>query len=252
MSKRECVGEGLESVTATKRAIDLALGIVLALVALPVVMLMAFCLFVVFRQSPFFTQERIGYQGRRLRFPKLRTLPRSSPAYALKTELSLDDLPRSAKLFRNLHIDELPQLVLVITGALSLVGPRPKMPDDVEPCGEEYGRARVTVPQGCTGLWQISVDKGGIPDRTPDYDLFYVAHRSNRFDMWILWQTLLHGLHLGKLVTLDDVPRWVCAGATTCTAHWHADEVAVTRAPTRTRSLQPATPATAAISADTP
>lgn len=238
--------------TATKRAIDLALGIVLAVVALPVVMVMAFCLFVVFRQSPFFMQERIGYEGKRLRFPKLRTLPRSSPAYALKTELSFDDLPRSAKLFRNLHIDELPQLLLVITGALSLVGPRPKMPDDVEPCGAEYGRTRVTVPQGCTGLWQISVDKGGIPDRTPEYDLFYVAHRSNRFDLWILWQTLLHGLHLGKLVTLDDVPNWVCAGAGRCDARWHSDDVAVTTRPAAWTRPRPAAPAPAAISAKTP
>jgi lipopolysaccharide/colanic/teichoic acid biosynthesis glycosyltransferase len=216
-------------VTARKRAIDLVLGIALAVVALPIVVVMAVCLTVVFRQSPFFMQERIGFEGRRLRFPKLRTMPRSSPAYALKTELSLEGLPRSAKLFRNLHIDELPQLLLVITGQLSLVGPRPKMPDDVEPCGEEYGRVRVTVPQGCTGLWQISVDKGGIPDRTPEYDLFYVAHQSNRFDLWILWQTFLHGLHLGKLVTLDDVPTWVY----------------------RTRTAQP-TAQPAAISAETP
>jgi lipopolysaccharide/colanic/teichoic acid biosynthesis glycosyltransferase len=195
-----------------KRSIDIVLGTILVVFALPLMLVGSVCLTVAFRHFPFFMQDRIGFGGRPLRFPKLRTLPSSVPAYALKTEISFDDLPRSGKFLRKVHFDELPQLFLVVMGRLSLVGPRPKMPDDVEPCDEEYGRLRVTVPQGCTGLWQISVDKSGIPDKTPEYDLFYVAHRSNRFDMWILWRTLMNGLHIGKLVTLDDIPKWVYKG----------------------------------------
>jgi len=202
-----------------KRGIDIVLGTVLLICALPLLLIASVSLTIAFRHFPFFMQDRIGYRGKALAFPKLRTLPSTVPAYALKTEISFDGLPRSGKYLRRVHFDELPQLILVVMGRLSLVGPRPKMPDDVEPCDAEYGRLRVTVPQGCTGLWQISVDKCGIPDKTPQYDLFYVSHRSNRFDLWILWRTLMNGLHIGDLVTLDDVPEWVCNGAS-CTG-WH-------------------------------
>jgi lipopolysaccharide/colanic/teichoic acid biosynthesis glycosyltransferase len=117
-------------------------------------------------------------------------------------------LPSATTFLRKMHIDELPQLFLVVTGNLSLVGPRPKMPDAVEPVGVIYGRARVQVPQGCTGLWQISEGKADLPSDHPEYDLFYVANHSVRMDLWILWRTLMHGLRITKLITLADVPAW--------------------------------------------
>jgi lipopolysaccharide/colanic/teichoic acid biosynthesis glycosyltransferase len=195
-----------------KRAFDVIVGTVLCLVALPLMLLGALVSMVSLRTlSPLFRQERVGFGGVRLGFPKLRTMPKSMPAYGLKTEISFDELPWTVRFLRRTHIDELPQLFLVVTGALSLVGPRPKMPDAVEPVDADYGAARVQVPQGCTGLWQISVAKPLLPNDHPEYDLFYVAHHSLRLDLWILWRTLAHGLGITKLITLDDVPAW--AGA---------------------------------------
>jgi hypothetical protein len=90
------------------------------------------------------------------------------------------------------------------------------MPDIFEPVTAPYGTERVQVPQGCTGLWQISTDKYGLPSDSPEYDLFYVANHSVRLDLWILWRTVAHGLHLTKLITLDDIPAW--AGPATSTS----------------------------------
>jgi lipopolysaccharide/colanic/teichoic acid biosynthesis glycosyltransferase len=181
----------------------------LCLLALPFIALGAVVVMVSLRTvSPFFFQTRIGRSGKDIRFPKLRTMPRSMPEYALKTTVSFAHLPAAMKFLRKLHIDELPQLFLVVTGTVSLVGPRPKMPDIYEPVTAPYGTTRVQVPQGCTGLWQISAHKYELPSDYPEYDLFYVAHQSFRLDLWILWRTLAHGLRLTKLVTLADVPVW--------------------------------------------
>lgn len=195
-----------------KRWLDVAVGVVLCLIAVPVILVGALITMAALRTtSPFFVQFRVGRDGRVLRFPKLRTMPRSIPAYALKTSLCFETLPKAMKFIRKMHIDELPQLLLVLTGALSLVGPRPKMPDLVEPVDEHYRRVRLSVPQGCTGLWQISVHKKDLPSDFPKYDYFYVEHQSLRFDLWILWRTFAHGVGLTPLVTLEDVPGWVCA-----------------------------------------
>jgi lipopolysaccharide/colanic/teichoic acid biosynthesis glycosyltransferase len=194
----------------TKRLIDIVVGTFMCLVALPFIAVGAIVVMISLRTlSPFFSQTRIGKGGEDLKFPKLRTMPKSMPAYALKTETCFKHLPAATKFLRKMHIDELPQLFLVVTGKLSLVGPRPKMPDAVEPVGAIYGRARVQVAQGCTGLWQISEAKTDLPSNHPEYDLFYVANHSVRMDMWILWRTLMHGLRFTPLITLEDVPAWV-------------------------------------------
>jgi lipopolysaccharide/colanic/teichoic acid biosynthesis glycosyltransferase len=193
----------------TKRLFDVVVGLVLCAFAAPIIVAGALATMLALRTtSPFFSQTRLGYRDKDLRFPKLRTMPASMPAYALKTAMSFDHLPRVSRFLRSMHIDELPQLFLVVRGELSLVGPRPKMPDDVEPVDAMYSRTRRQVPQGCTGLWQISVDKSNLPGDHPEYDFFYVANHSLRLDAWILWRTLTHALRLTNLVTLEDVPTW--------------------------------------------
>jgi lipopolysaccharide/colanic/teichoic acid biosynthesis glycosyltransferase len=192
-----------------KRLIDIVVGALMCLVALPFIVIGAIAVMISLRTwSPFFSQTRIGREGDDLHFPKLRTLPKSMPKYGLKTKMSFDHLPFTVRFLRKMHIDELPQLFLVVTGKMSLVGPRPKMPDAVEPVGAVYGRTRVQVPQGCTGLWQISMHKVNLPNAHPEYDLFYVANNSVALDLWILWRTLMHGLRITKLITLADVPAW--------------------------------------------
>lgn len=191
-----------------KRAFDLVVGTVLAVLATPVVVVLAVATALSLRAWPFFVQERITEGGRHRRFYKLRTLPKHTPPYALKRALELD-LPRIPLVLRRLHLDELPQLYLVALGRLSLVGPRPKMPDDFEPVDPGYGAVRVMVPQGCTGLWQIGSHTHQLPHETPEYDYFYLRYGCLRMDLWVLWRTLRHMLGVNRPVALDEVPQWV-------------------------------------------
>lgn len=194
-----------------KRCFDIGLGTVLAVLAIPLVLAFALGLAVELRAWPFFRQERIGRHGKVFGFIKLRTLPTSTPRYALKDAFDVQTLPPLARFLRRSHLDELPQLFLVPLGRLSLVGPRPKMPDDVEPVDAAYGAARVQVPQGCTGLWQIGRDADGLPHDAPHYDFFYLRHGTLRLDAWVLWRTALLMFRLGTPVALEHVPAWATA-----------------------------------------
>ncbi len=196
---------------AGKRALDIALGSVLALVALPLVVVVALALLVCLRANPLFVQERPGRGDDTFRIIKLRTLPPSTPHYASKHELRIDDmgLPRLCQLLRRTHLDELPQLFLVPFGSMSLVGPRPRLPDDVEAVDGHFDTLRRAARPGCTGLWQISTAANEVATGAPRFDLFYLRHASVRFDLWIMFRTLGTVLGIGRPIEVDDVPTWV-------------------------------------------
>lgn len=194
---------------ATKRGIDLAVALVLSIMTLPLVLAMAVLSVVLFREWPFFVQERIGQHGERLAFVKIRTMSsRAVDAYAVKTDWSTDAIPPVMRKIRALHLDEFPQLWLVVAGRLSLVGPRPKMPDDVEPVDPEYGRTRTMVPQGCTCLWQIGGQTSKLPRDVPGYDYLYLVSGGLRLDLWIVACTALQMVGIIGSREITDVPRW--------------------------------------------
>jgi lipopolysaccharide/colanic/teichoic acid biosynthesis glycosyltransferase len=192
----------------TKRAFDLILASLLLLVTLPIMIGAAVGSAIVLRAWPFFVQRRTGLDGREFRFLKIRTLPTSTPAYLLKNELCTDRLPRFTRALRRLHFDELPQLLLVLGGRMSLVGPRPEMTEFHELLDPDFAAARTTVLPGCTGLWQIGDACTGLIGEAPEYDRFYLRHQGIRLDLWILGQTTRMMLGLGGLVRLGDVPEW--------------------------------------------
>jgi lipopolysaccharide/colanic/teichoic acid biosynthesis glycosyltransferase len=105
---------------------------------------------------------------------KLRTLPSNFPRYAVKHELAGLRLPWISRTLRKLHLDELPQLALVVLGKMSLVGPRPEMPHLYPAFDPEFAVKRTTVRPGCTGLWQISDQCDGMIYEHPEFDDYYV------------------------------------------------------------------------------
>jgi lipopolysaccharide/colanic/teichoic acid biosynthesis glycosyltransferase len=193
-----------------KRVVDVALASVLLVAVLPVIVLLAVVSTVSLRAWPFFVQERIGRDGRTFRFVKIRTLPPSTAAYADKYALAEVRVPTATRLMRALHLDELPQLALVVVGAMSLVGPRPEMPGLHDALPGHVARTRTLVRPGVTGLWQVGVHCDGLIGESPEYDACYVRNRSLRFDLWILAQTARKVLHGGRgHVRLDALPAWV-------------------------------------------
>jgi len=191
-----------------KRTVDVVGGAVLAVLALPIILLAAIGVMVTLRAWPFFVQDRIGRDGRVFRFFKLRTLPTHHPRYADKYSLSDLELPALSRLLRRTHLDELPQLLLVPLGYMSLVGPRPEMPTLHNGLPREFASARTSLRPGLTGLWQISRDSHRLIGEAPEYDIYYLGHQNVLLDLWVLARTAGQLLGPPRLISLTDVPQW--------------------------------------------
>lgn len=189
--------------------VDVVGATVLFVVALPILLVLLVGSALAFRASPIFVQQRVGQHGRPFRFLKVRSLPPTTPVDADKYEIAGIENGRFGRFLRSSHLDELPQLLHVISGEMSLVGPRPEMVGLAATLfSPAFQEARTRVPPGCTGLWQISVDAGRLIAEVPEYDLAYVRSATVRLDLWVLWRTFLQLLTPAAPVTLDDIPAW--------------------------------------------
>jgi lipopolysaccharide/colanic/teichoic acid biosynthesis glycosyltransferase len=172
-----------------KRAFDFVVGLSFSILTLWLVVVLALGSAVAFRAWPFFTQMRLGRDGRHFRFVKLRTLPTNTPSDASKYELAdLDS--KFGGFLRNTHLDELPQFWLLVTGRMSLVGPRPEMPTLATTFDPAFVAERMVVRPGITGTWQVSPAAVGLIGEAPEYDRFYIEHACPRLDAWISVRTL--------------------------------------------------------------
>jgi lipopolysaccharide/colanic/teichoic acid biosynthesis glycosyltransferase len=200
-------GPGQEAV---KRALDIALASVLIVIAAPLLLLL-WCLVLATSAGPaLFRQERLGRDMKPFMMLKLRTMyvgndDRIHRAYVtgmLSAEqdagtrsgalFKLVDDPRVTPLgawLRRTSLDELPQLINVMRGEMSLVGPRPMLPWEAQLLGELH-RQRFTVKPGITGLWQVSGRSRLSMGRALELDLEYTRRRSLVLDLTILVRTV--------------------------------------------------------------
>ena len=192
----------------TKRAVDIVLGTVLAVVFTPVIVVLALGTAWALRCWPFFVHRRVGRHGRQFLMVKIRTMPPSTPLYATRDAVAQLQIPRFCAALRKLHVDELPQLYYVPLGWMSLVGPRPEMPAFHQQMDPELAALRTSVRPGCSGLWQVTDGIDQVHYVVPVYDRFYLANANWRLDLWILGQTLTMVLPGRQAPTLAEVPRW--------------------------------------------
>jgi len=140
----------------------------------------------------FFRQTRIGQHGRPFEILKFRSMKVDAPKYARSPDEHNDPrITRLGRFMRKTSFDEVPQLINVLKGDMSMVGPRPEMPFITA----EYGpleSTRLTVPQGITGLWQLSADRRYAIHQSLEYDLYYIQNRTLLMDMAILLHTLVY------------------------------------------------------------
>ncbi len=190
-----------------KRVLDVAVAATMLLLTLPVIVLATLGAAVALRTWPIFSHVRVGRDGRPFRMFKIRTLPTSFSSYAAKYDLDDAKIPSFCALLRRTHLDELPQLVLVLTGRMSLVGPRPEMRHLVDEFDPAFAAKRSSVRPGCTGLWQVSERCNRMISEHPEFDLYYIRHRSLRLDFWILGRTLalLHPAGQASMVSYDQL-----------------------------------------------
>jgi lipopolysaccharide/colanic/teichoic acid biosynthesis glycosyltransferase len=190
---------------ASKRGLDVLLALMLAVLALPVVLVGAAAVVLTTRQSPILVQRRVGNLGREFSMLKLRTmrpgsgdepalppLPGEVPPGEIFVAKAPDDPRVTAvgRVLRRTSIDELPQLLNVLAGQMSLVGPRPALPDEVARYPDAWYR-RLAVKPGLTGLWQVSGRSDIPPRRRVALDVVYVRRRSLEFDCAILARTIV-------------------------------------------------------------
>lgn len=189
-----------------------AVAAVALVIVLPAIAVVALASFLSYRTSPFFMHERVGFRGASLRLVKIRTLPPTVDQYADKYSLREHHVPRVMNLVRRLHLDELPQLLHVVRGEMAFVGPRPEMHFLYEKMSPSFADERTSVLPGLTGLWQVSVDCSGLISECPEYDRFYLQHRSRALNLWILVRTASKMLS-GRTVDLTSVPGWTLGPA---------------------------------------
>jgi lipopolysaccharide/colanic/teichoic acid biosynthesis glycosyltransferase len=172
-----------------KRAFDVLLGASAVLITWPVAILIAL---VIKLDSPgpvIFTQPRLGRRKRIFNVYKFRTMQIDGSPEPAKPSSPLDErLTRVGRWLRRSSLDELPQLVNVLRGEMSIVGPRPERSDLLAryPPGMD---SRFDVLPGLTGWWQVNGRQQPMYDHL-DYDVYYVQHRSFAFDLRIVLMTV--------------------------------------------------------------
>lgn len=186
-----------------KRVIDVigaGLGIVLLLM---VFIIVSIAIKVEDPKGPvFFSQKRIGKNGKTFMMYKFRSmvtdaeekleelLKQNETTGAMFKMKEDPRVTRIGKIIRKTSIDELPQLFNVLKGEMSLVGPRPPLPREVE-IYTDYDKQRLLVTPGCTGLWQVSGRSNIGFEEMVELDLFYITNRSLQFDIKIILKTFL-------------------------------------------------------------
>ena len=186
---------------ALKRAIDLGLCVLLAPVLVPVMALCAVAVRLDSRGPVLFRQERTGRHGRRFPMYKFRTMMRN--AEELKTQLAhLNVLPPPdfkipndpritsvGRFLRKTSLDELPQILNVVRGDMSLVGPRPT--SFASSTYSLWHTERLEVPPGITGLWQVHGRNSTTFDERLRLDIDYIRNMSLALDFKILMRTVV-------------------------------------------------------------
>lgn len=184
-----------------KRFIDVVLGSVFLLLSLPIIAAASLAIIAVTGGAPLFAQEVVGMKGRRFKVFKLRTMV--AGAHAMREQLShLNEVsgpvfkirndPRLhpfGKILRCTSIDELPSLLNVVLGDMSLVGPKPGLPQEVAQYDGSALR-RLTVPQGITCLWQINGRSDCPFDKWMELDNRYVDEWTPLGDIVIILKTI--------------------------------------------------------------
>ncbi len=203
-----------------KPLFDRATAAVLLVITAVPMMLVAFAVAVSMGRPILFRQRRVGQNGTIFEVLKFRTMLPDRRSHELdvihdrrQTHKSDDDPRHTAvgRFLRRTSLDELPQLVNVLRGQMSIVGPRPELESVVERYDDERLHHRHEVRPGLTGLWQVVARGGGPMHENGQWDLEYVERISLRTDLSILVRTPTAILRSGPAPQMETEQRPVIA-----------------------------------------
>lgn len=163
-----------------KRVLDFIISLVLFVILLIPMFIISILIIIIDKQNPIFIQKRTGKNGNIFNLYKFRTM---------KIINSKNDYTKLGKVLRRLSLDELPQVLNIIKGDMSFVGPRPWIPGYYENMNIKQ-RRRVEVLPGLTGLAQVNGRNGISVNKKIDYDLEYIDNFSFKQDIYIVFKTI--------------------------------------------------------------
>jgi lipopolysaccharide/colanic/teichoic acid biosynthesis glycosyltransferase len=198
-----------------KLILDILIAGVVFCVLLPVFIIVTLLLFVANRGNPFFLQQRPGKNGRIFKIIKFRTMSnkKDRSGNLLADELRLTPI---GAFVRKISLDELPQLLNVIVGDMSLVGPRPLLPEYL-PLYSSYHARRHEMRPGITGWAQVNGRNAISWTQKFDYDVWYIDHVSFLLDLQILIMTIK------KVVIREGISSSTSATMQKLTSDYNAD-----------------------------
>jgi len=180
-----------------KRCFDLVVSATLIVVTLPIALLAAMLITLEGGGPVIYRQERVGYRGRTFTVLKLRSMANDAEKDGKAAWAATNDsrITRVGRLIRRMRVDELPQLLNVLKGEMSFVGPRPERPEFVAMLTEQipFYAVRHSVKPGLTGWAQVRYSYGATVEqsiRKLEYDLYYVKNHTLLLDLFILLETV--------------------------------------------------------------
>jgi exopolysaccharide biosynthesis polyprenyl glycosylphosphotransferase len=174
-----------------KQGIDFFASVLLLIMLSPVFIVFALLIKIDSKGPVFFRQDRIGKDGKTFTIYKFRSMVSDAEPYEVNPMDTNDPrITRFGRFLRKTSFDEIPQLINVVKGEMSLVGPRPEMPF-IASAFTDFHRERLKIAPGITGLWQLSGDRRNAIHENMEYDLYYKNNMSFFLDLAIMLETLL-------------------------------------------------------------
>lgn len=186
-----------------KRLFDFFASLVAIIVLSPILLIIALVIFFDDKGNPIFSQNRCGKDGKLFKMYKFRTMcmdaeeklaelqkdnEMDGPVFKIKND---PRITRVGKFLRSSGLDELPQLINILKGDMSVVGPRPALPKEVEQYGNKE-KLRLLIKPGLTCYWQIAPERNSISfDEWMELDIQYIIDRNVLLDLALIFKTVI-------------------------------------------------------------
>lgn len=172
---------------------DFFISLILLAIAVPICFFVCIAISIETHGNPIYTQERVGLNGRRFKIYKLRSMfadaEKNGPKWASEND---ERITKVGRLIRKIRIDELPQLINILKGDMSFIGPRPERPELIEKFLKDIPdfNDRLLVKPGITGWAQVHGGYSLTPEEKLIYDKYYIKNRGLKLDFLILVKTI--------------------------------------------------------------
>lgn len=184
----------MESYDTLKKCFEFILSFVLLIITLPICLIACIAIYLELGVNPIYTQKRVGLNGYIFKIYKLRSMyidaEKDGPRWASEND---ERVTKVGRIIRKTRIDELPQLVNILKGDMSIIGPRPERPELIKEFIKYLPdfNDRLLVKPGITGWAQVNGGYTLTPKEKLEFDKYYIQNRGFKLDLLILIKTIM-------------------------------------------------------------